>query len=370
MRKLLLAALATLLVGCGSSTDFQQAGGLVLPANLTTLTGRVVNESGSGLSGVRVVVHERTSNAKHEGVSNSDGTFRFNLLSGVYDLGLDREGDPFTATCFYGPVETGAEAKNFVLRSANGRTNEKVFGKIWLRDGVPAAQRQVNLVSAHGKGVTDKPADIGGRTDADGSFELSLDSDNERAMDLEIYDGSDRLHETVDFGKLTKPCYVEIATEQTPTKNLLRAGQSELAGVQATSSDPTGVEKFAYRQFKAPDQTDDDSFEMTGGLLPVDNTVYRMIDLVSNPDDAGRLTLGVQPQQIRVAADGMWWWKYAVHIGYPGAGDYSFTDQTADTYSLWISSITPIPINWHKVSYNSKSPAVVKIVFEGAEDDE
>lgn len=368
MRRLLLAALVLFLTGCDSSSDFQQVVGNVPPLQMTTLSGRVTSENGDGLAGVRVVVHERTTNAKHSGLSDSDGSFLLTLPEGVYDLGLDKEGDLSTATCFYGPVVAGRQARNFVLRSVNGRSNEKVFGKIWLRSGIPASQQRVNLVSAHALNVLKKPADVSGRTQGDGSFELSLDNGDERAMDLEIYDGNDRFDQFVDFGKLSKPCYIEMATQQSSTKNLLRAGQSELSANQVTSTPNRGVEKFDYRQYLSPGREDDiQNYDMSGGFLPVDGIAYKIYDLVKNPDSAGYLLNGPQPQKIRVAADGMWWWKYAVHIGYGYSGSYHFTDGTDDTYSLWISSGTIFPIDWHKVSYNSKSPAILHIVF--GEDD-
>ena len=120
------------------------AGALSTTPEPPGLSGRVLSEAGTPLEGVQVVVHERTTNRRTRQVSDADGSFVLALEPGVYDLGLDLEGAPEAATSFYGPIAvTSAVRRDFVLHSVEGRGADQVFGKIWLRPGVPAANRQV-----------------------------------------------------------------------------------------------------------------------------------------------------------------------------------------------------------------------------------
>lgn len=309
---------------------------------------------------MRVVAHERTTDLKREGFTESDGTFNLGVLDGVYDLGFDKEGDLATATCFYGPVTTGQA--DYILYSTNGRSQEKVFGRIWLQPGVPAVQRKVNLVSAHGRGDGDRPADIAGRTEADGSFEISLSLDNERALDLEVYDGEEQLDEFVDFGKLSKPCYIEIATEQTAVENVLRAGESGPDTSPIALQTNAGLIKFNFAAVRVLINLSGYGFDMTGGSNPVDGIARKMYDLVRDPGEDAAWVLGNSDMTMKVAANGSWWWKYAVNLESACSRTYKFTDASPDTYSLWIADNALAPLfNRHKVSYNSFAPNIVKI---------
>lgn len=102
MRLFVRLAVMVALAGCGSSSSDSGQAAPTPPAG--AISGRVVTEQGQGQSGVQVVVHERTTNAKTETVSDSDGRFRLDVPTGTYDLGLDRNGDMQTATCHYGPI--------------------------------------------------------------------------------------------------------------------------------------------------------------------------------------------------------------------------------------------------------------------------
>ena len=365
-------ALSAFLVGCGGSASTAGFGSSPNGSSpgQPSLSGRVLNESGLPLAQVRLVAHERTSNAKFQGVSGADGTFNLPVDAGVYDLGLDLAADPGKATCFYGPYDTNEGARDFILHEAGARAKGAVFGKIWLTPGVPANQRRLNLRHGFLHKQKDLPVPVPGRTLADGSFELLASSENELGLDLEVYDAQDQMDEFVDVGKLEKPLYAEFVTEQSPQENRFRSTASELTGSQASKP---AAETPTLKQF---DLTDygffTQSWTMVNGLLPVDKTNHYLRDLVHNglphvyEDQINGVAFDeLYETQIRVDTNGMWWWTYAVNIRFKDGdtdGHLVFTDVTLDDYSLWVIAAESIlSPEWHKVSYNSRFPSLVRI---------
>lgn len=380
MKKIFAFACGLFMVGCGGSSDLNSPAGSSAGSNSgTTLSGRVVSESGASLEGVRVVVHERTSNFKATGVSGRDGSFTLQVEPGVYDLGLDKEGDMQTATCFYGPVDAGGEQANFVLKNSGGRPPEKLFGRIWLQPGNPANQRSLTLRPGHGQVTPDKknpPVTL--NTNSDGSFETALASKGETGLDVEVSTASGSLDEFVDIGKLAKPCYVEIATEQSPVVNRLRSNQSELplagsvkpsVGLSAslTSAAVPALTKFNLRTARVGLSGTDGALTafLEGGLLQVDKeTTHHFLDIVNNvpreaDGDLYNLVNVLYESNIRLADNGSWWWKYAVNLSVNLDTIWNFTDQTNDTYSLYIFNKS----GTHKVSYNSDKPAIQAMTY-------
>ena len=358
-----LTLAGVLIAGCGSSFTSTGDNGSPLNGSLSSgLSGRVLGETGGGQAGVRLVVHERTSNYKGETISNSDGIFQLTLPPGVYDLGLDREGDSQTATSFYGPVTvTGQESQNFVLRASNGRPNGQIFGQLFLKSGVPAANRKVNLRSAHLPRNADgsMPAQsVSGTTGADGTFQLELSSDRELGVDIEAFDANGNFDEFIDIGKLSKPAYVKFQTETQSPANRLRSDESETTLAANQTSRPTD---FApYSQFFAPPPS------WSNGLIPVSSYNYQMFDEIQTQEAADRVfdylqvsDVSVPSGLLRVDRNGSWWWKYAVNVHTGDTGLYEFTDETGDTYRLTI--FQQLVTYTHKVSYNSKMPIINQI---------
>ena len=129
MKKLLGCALALFVSGCGSSTDFVVQNSAPNSAS-STLSSLVTDPQGAAAQGVRVIAQERSSGRQFEGVTAPDGTILLSLPAGVYDVGLDREGDSSSATCFYGPVIVeGPVQRSFVLQSSGGLPAGRVFGQ-------------------------------------------------------------------------------------------------------------------------------------------------------------------------------------------------------------------------------------------------
>ena len=358
-----LALAGVLLAGCGNSLTSTGDNGSPLNDSLSSgLSGRVLGETGGGQAGVRLVVHERTTNYKGETISNSDGSFQLTLPPGVYDLGLDREGDSQTATSFYGPIiVTRQESQNFVLRASNGRPNGQIFGQLFLKPGVPAANRKVNLRSGHLPPNADgsmPSQSVSGTTGADGTFQLQLSSDRELGVDIETFDANGNLDEFIDIGKLSKPAYVEFQTETPAPVNRLRSDESEITLTANQATKPADFVPFSEFFGPAPN--------WLNGLIPVSSYNYKMFDEIQTGEVAERVyefleTTGesVPSGMLRVDRNGGWWWTYAVNVHTGDIGVYEFTDETGDTYRLTI--FQQLVTYTHKVSYNSKMPDINQI---------
>lgn len=380
MKKILIFLVAIALWGCGSSENSALVSGTDTLAP-TLLNARLVDENGLGLENVDVVAHERTTNLKYTATTGVTGAFTLQTPAGVYDVGFNSS-DPSKATCFYGPVTTPMSgSKSFVLHEGGGRSAGAFFGRLWLGSGVPAGFKRIvlrpSLVHSGSNGQLPTPLDL--QTAADGSFEASLSSGQSVSLDFEIYNDTG-LDQWVDVASLGKPCYVEFATQVSPVKNRLRASESDGPGYRISSrAQFESVRPKLVTTFNAVGQKDmnalayQDSATLTGGLLTVDlldlnNTVniYLIRDLIATGIDQVEPRLREFP--ITVDNDGSWWWKYAVNIKRYGSVEgthWDFTDETGDTYGLTIFSSSVLGSDaWHKVSYNSKKPNIVKIFGE------
>ena len=322
-----ILALSLALIGCGSSelstlSNASTSTSSLAPAPASNLfSGRVLNEQGTPLSAVDVVLHERTSDRKHTAVTGADGSFTVDMPAGVYDLGLN-SADPATATSFYGPIINPTSAsQTFVLRASGGRPVGAFFGKMLLQPGRPAAKRRVvirpSLIHTGSDGTLPEPLELS--TSEDGSFEALLASTRQVSVDLEMYDESG-LDEWIDVGKLDKPCYVEFATEQSPVENRLRANQSDGPGAAVVSPRmdpqvrPKLVTQFTFSTAKAK-TIYSDAATLSAGLISVDHVTKQtpanlstIAQLISNgplPNPQSE----VNDYPMSVADDGSWWWK-------------------------------------------------------------
>ncbi len=211
MKLFVVVGLCLILAGCGDSSS-----AISPPTNVagSSLTGVVKGEDGAPLSGVQLVAMERVSHETRKATSEADGTFTLLLAGGVYDVGLDAEDDPTTATCFYGPLSvTGQQSHNFVVRNAGDRPAGQVFGRILSQDGLPAANRSISLRPGFAKNadVSLREAVLSSTTEADGSFQMELPFAADAGLDLELNNDDGTLDEFIDFGKKAKPCYLEIS---------------------------------------------------------------------------------------------------------------------------------------------------------------
>ena len=353
---------ACLLYGCGSSDSFEFTD-LGLPPTEHVLSGRVVGESGDAIAGVRLIANERTTDAKFETTSGTDGRYQVQLPTGVYDIGLDLPGDTQTSTCFYGPVNVDrGQQSDLVLRQSGGQPDAFVSGRLWLTPGVPAASRRVVLRSGHLPGPETSPT-VETVTDLDGSFSLLLSSEEELGVDLEFFDAQGDFDQFIDFGKLSKPVYLEFMTDLPVARNQVRSDEgqeSPSAGAEVLAQQNTFTLFSTLQSIVDPGAPQFGRYLLfRDGVLPVDkqnrNFFTEIVTPAVNTEFQQYKDLVVDSGQIRVDSNGSWWWKYAVNIKADGRSYWQFEDETGDAYSLSII----LTSRWHKVSYNSSKPNIV-----------
>lgn len=355
--------LAMGLAGCGSSSDVEVQTVSNPGAITPQLSGTVRSEAGGLVSGVRVVAQERTTRQEWEVVSGADGRFAVNLPAGTYDVGLDLEGDASTATTFYGPLTVGTRLqKELVLHSAQGHATSELFGRIFLRPGIPAAGRNVAAVigAELGQDQAGTTAPVTATTSTDGSFSLNLPTSNEVAVDVEVYDANNALDEFIDISKRDKACYVEFVTEDSNVENTLRANQSELTSgaLPQVRAQSTGVTPFTIA-FQSGT-----SFTLSNGLIPVEATSASIPQLSSNfpaPADQTNFQGNLVNWSVYIGTNGSWWHKYAANVFVNLPATWYFTDQNNTTNKLSVSGYDVSLGGAAKVSYNSSKPNIQAI---------
>jgi hypothetical protein len=313
-------------------------------------------------------------------MTDSTGTVSLSLSSGVYDIALDQESEPGTATCFYGPVTvSGSTTRSFLLHDTEGQPPTRIFGKLLREQGVPAGGERLTLRTGAGRleeGATSLPAPVEVVTDEDGQYRVDMPT--ALAIDLEMEDGT-----FIDFAKREKPCYLEFATDETTVQNRLRCNESDPAlfrsEISAQSSGGNVNQKFTGAVYDNQTHT----VTLTGGLLPpgggqayVRDLLLQVLDFTpaDNSENEQSLTQacrdelylddgpGMQGCSIRVDTDHAWYWgKYAIHINPPLPASFSFQDQTGDGYGL---SVDEAKNKWHRVSYRSSRPAVTEMYYD------
>jgi len=383
-------AAAVLLNGCGSGSTDSTAGTLqpsgtsatVLPSGpAANLSGRVLSESGQGVSEVEVVAVDRTTNIQYETVSGPAGAYSLQLPPGVYDVGL-LSSEPQTATCFYGPITASPGLlQDFALKSAAGRPADQVFGRIRLRPGTPAAHRRIALQprSARLAPNQEPPVRVETTTDANGDFALSAGSSGDVGLDVELHEANGLLDEWVDIFKTDKACYVELSSDATPTENRLHCGEADASPETLVLGDPARP----VTKFKASDNGTTGLLE-NGRIKAEDknpNAKTDMRNLIGSGSWGTKFlkTFSLDGQNppgdtwIKVDKSGWGWYDWNVDIHIKGGGDFYFTDEEGGSKGRYWLFFTPVPDDdggsglgpfgpvTHYVSYNSDKPDIVKI---------
>lgn len=355
---LLLLGLAS---GCGSNTDANLSSGTsqANPAPSSSISGRVLTESNLPASGVQVIVHERTTDLRTRTLSGPNGEFQLALAPGVYDLGQEDKKDPSRANSYFAPITVDAPVqRDFVIRNTQGHVTDEVFGKIFLTPGVPAVNRQIVLRpgAQHGGTGLDRPVSPSTRTAADGSFSVALGSNLETALDIEIYDNTG-LDEWVDVAKRAKPCYVELTSEESPVENRLHCTENDpnTSGL-AAAAPSKNIVPFNVRKNKGNNYA-----ILEEGLIPVDSAKSRLSEIMLfGPLDDSPLWKMTKHTDIQVYSGSKWGYDYSIEIKPDRSSDWAFTDQTNDSYQLWVS----ITLWSHVVGYDSKAPDIKRVDFD------
>jgi hypothetical protein len=374
MKKLFGLALVLTLAGCGDSADFEEQ---LVNQNVVrpSLSGQVLAEDGSALAGVTVVAQERTTNQEVRVTSGADGSFQANLPAGVYDVLLDKDGDPTTATSFYGPVKVNtAVQQSFTLRDAGGRSASTVFGKILSRPGVPAAGRTIVLRPGFILADVDEGAfqPVQGTTDAEGNFSLELSTSEETAFDLDVQEAGGGLDEFIDLSKVDKACYAEFSVDENSTENAFRSNQSPPPAVDVLAAQNVSAQAspFLLIPFDLNFIPDDGGTAVfsNGGVGGTGQTVLANAAKSVPQDPTYDKLIGlVERTSIAVDDTGSRFWSNAVYVNPDTETLWHFTDAGNDTYSLYVFNTNnagdPNFQNWHVVHYNSLEPGITRITF-------
>lgn len=367
MKKFVGLVLGLMLVGCGGSGDASLDNPQLNPGGgqSSGLSGQVLSQSGAPLDGVRMILQNRATRQDTEVVSGAGGRFSVQLGSGVYDVGLDLEGDPTTATAFYGPVAVGPGGqRDFVLPQSAGRPVGQVFGTIFTQQGTAAGNRRVDVTPgfiAKSDPVSGSGAAQSTITDAQGRFSADLGSGAEFGLDIDVFDAQGALDEFVDVGKLQKPLYVEFAVEQSEVENLLRANESSLdgQGIAGSVAAQAAIQKFNNSAFQGA------QLVLSDGNVPPDTGKNLLKDLTNGTlDDSNfdKLIGLFDRTHMLVSNKGFLWWKHSVNVDPDTGSDWYFRDATGDEYSVLIFNAQGSGA-YHWVSYNSSNPSIVRVAF-------
>lgn len=350
MKKTLLFACALYIAGCGSSDSVQGFNSNGANANnLTSISGRVVDENGAPLQGIAVKAQERTSGQELAIQSNPDGSFQITTPAGVYDLVLDRRGDSQVATSYYGPIVAGGgSSRDFVLHNRGGRASDVIFGKIERTPGSPAAGRLLNFNPGSAANYKDSvlPSSMAtGTTLSDGRFEVALGHTDQVTLDLEIPDANGSLDEWVRVEKLDKPAYVEVSTEQSEVENQLRANENPPALAGSFSDGVKSEQDIRLDPFTLVLNADG-GIGLSNGSLGMwgDPKGYTIPQLVSNPTNNYDTAFqrNIQPSTVTLAPSGAWsrliGYEARINITNSIASNWTFTDsQSGKKYLIKVT---------------------------------
>lgn len=372
----------------------------VVNSKVVSLTGILKNEGGTGVSGVKVVAMERTTKEKISGMTGGDGSFQLQAPHGVYDIGFDHEGDAALSTSFYGPVVLSSDDhRDFVMKTSGLRPVGSLSGTIYLKAGQPAAYRRIRLRPAVSLSTDQNSPDVGLMctsdggttldsddpcspfyyglwtvTDEEGHFELSLGTDHEIGMDVEVYNEDGKLDEFVAIAKRDKPAYVEFVTEESPVEDTYRYDEEPPTMVSnpIVKGGDTNFKPFKI-EFSNPGMISQNYQDVLfkDGNIPVNGVNYTFGSLgnfyLSSKETIRKALFDAEEDTnekptIRVSREGSWWYDYEVQVKTNRNGRFKFTDASGDTYSLKISfnAVVGVP---RSVSYNSNRPDIVQIEF-------
>lgn len=368
-----------LVAGCGSSTGESVGAGVPLTSPLATtarFSGSVRDEAGVPQQ-AEIVLQERITNAQVKATSAADGSFSVNLPTGVYDLGLNQD-SPQTCTCYFGPVVVqGDSQRELTLKSSLGHQPGEVFGRLQLQSGFALAAQKVVLERAFGETlpIADDvppvpPARVELTTDATGAFKAQMDP--ESGLDIDVYQKDGTVDEHIDIVTLSKPCYVEFLTEQSPVENRLESGQDDEVPEEPVAARETSnrlAKGFKAQYYFYPRQ-DSGEVILFNGVLEPSNLAHLFPSIISEgyselPPLQKRFleekVFGSIDQSlpgIRLRHDaGAWFYKYRVNI-FAKMGQWELDDAEGDRYEL-----TLFRAGWHYVDYNSNLPNLVRIGF-------
>lgn len=371
-------------------------GGDEPPVAAPVVLGGQVTASGAAVANAHVIAMNRLTNQEFSAYTDTDGHYRMALPRGDYDLGS--EDGAMHHAAIVGPVslDDTATTRDIALPAADPGL---FFGTLLRPDGQPAAGYALQVSSNTGD-LYHVEETI---TAEDGSFSMPLGG--QRAFDLDVFDPTGALVEFIDLHKLDGSLKVtlQLASDEA-RRNVFRHDQTAnmvAASVQTAAADEpnspfrqailSGDYNFMFwggrlvpKAVNMPwgyklDVNRDARqnwflFNDAEGSLPDD--YFISIDLEDpelTPEEVwAQVTRRVALQDrgqphlgVFVGDNGLWWYDYAVNVNvteksWSNLGlkgwDWHFKDESDDEpYVLTIRWN-----GWHQVSYNSKTPAIIK----------
>lgn len=396
-----LTAAALVLAGCAGEPDAGTATAAAEPG----LVGVVTGIGGAPVVGALVTVADRESGEVVRVETDADGRYAVPLSAATYDvlvtdadsIDLREPGADHGGNLFVGPVTVaGAEQLDLTLPATEAAASDDPdrsggrVGVTVLSDGAPVAG-SVRLVPvtavSREQDVATVPDEVSADLDTDGSASVDFATDQILGIDVEVRDADGELVETVPIDKPEGDLSVQLdvgvsdvvnaegiagplAASDAPRERILRADDEEYdRGAYLPLRTVRLTDRFDEGHVGDPQE-----WEFSGTPLYVDQTLTLRdaawpADALENPsgdaeESAQAMFLdtyaGAAPW-VRLETSPVYrWQKWQVSVHAPGPMDYTFFDESGDSYALGIS-FKPF-LTTHTVAFDSKAPGIVRIV--------
>ncbi len=308
--------IVTLLLPIGCSDDDNDDATPVGPDALA-IHGALQTQDGTGIEGIRVILHERTTNAKLQTLTNAGGAYSIEVIEGAYDICFFHEE---YVTYYYGPLIVGTTPVEFdqTMLSAGSMTTTRLTGALRLEDESPAAGYTVALSSFVAD--TSETAEAHATADEAGVFDMTIEGRIHCDLDIVSPDG-DSL-EFIDIMKMRQPCVVEFVLE-TGQVNVKRHHLSDAQPPSAkrhTQTAPVDTTRntipFTWHEYIQDCYVFCNDYEFEGdpyfGQLAPDGHNMR---ICNNGTDSS----ATSEFPIWVSRDGAWMAPYSFNLHYDGS---------------------------------------------------
>jgi hypothetical protein len=324
----------------GSHTSSRSARGI--------LYGKIVAAGNVPVAGAQIIVMHRTTNAKFATSSDSRGFYRLTVDKGPYDLGAFVEG----AGQYVGPIVVHRKTRYKIVWDVNaGLPAERLYGTVSDQKGRPMVGVTVVLHANEGAPLA-FPHNASTTTDSDGSF--LFENVPESYFDIVFSGEGVRETETIDVMKEPGACRVDFRLN-TPNLNRWQPGMEAGIGDEVPGGDENNCTVTP-----SPPIPSDGVWYLVLGCGEGDYGQHEG----QNEINCGT-TCPISCWEIRVAADGRWGCKYAIHIwntsfaSTTGSISYKFTDSNNQVQKMWVFSQGE-----HVLNFNSSKPAIQEIYYQ------
>lgn len=169
---------------------------------------------------------------------------------------------------------------------------------------------------------------------------------------------------------MSKPCYIEMASEESDVENRYRCDESEL---NDTLPSPIDAEIRAQGQnvtvtfFTAINLTEA-GIQMIGGDLPVTRFFYGLGDIVNDIDKidgehSAEYQDAIRKSYVQITEGGTWFFDYSAHAmsSRDGVWTFNFRPDNMQKENDYVQIGTWKPDRWYKAGFTSHPPNVKSI---------